>query len=88
MNKYLLDSDILTYLEQQESPLHGKVRQHLSELHDDDQVMVSILSLYEMHYGLSWASDEERHILSQVVDSLVSRKFIGQPFGKSKPVDR
>ena len=75
MKKYLLDSDILTYLEQQDSPFHEKVRQHLSHLHDDDEVMVSILSLYEMYYGLSWASDDERSVLSRAVDSIAS-KFI------------
>lgn len=75
MKKYVLDSDILTYLEQQDSPSHGKVRQRLSQLHDDDEVMISILSLYEMHYGLSWASDDERSALSRTVDSIAS-KFI------------
>lgn len=76
MKKYLLDSDVLTYLEQQDSPLHEKVRQRLSCLQDDDEVMVSILSLYEMHYGISWASDVERSILSRAVDSIASKFMV------------
>jgi predicted nucleic acid-binding protein len=73
MRKYLLDSDTLTYLEQQDSPFHEKVRQRLSQRRDDDEVMVSVLSLYEMHYGISWASDEERRKLSQAVDSIANK---------------
>ena len=73
MKKYLLDSDILTYLEQRDSSLHARVLQRLSQLDDSDEVMVSIVSFYEMHYGVSWAAEDERIALLQAIDSIVSK---------------
>ena len=60
MKLYLLDSDILTYLEQQDSPLHKPVAQRLSQLDDSDEVLISIISFYEMQYGVSWADEIRR----------------------------
>ena len=73
MKLYLLDSDILTYLEQQDSPLHTPVAQRLSQLDDSDEVLISIISFYEMQYGVSWADENERINLRRAIDALASR---------------
>ncbi len=50
--KYLLDTDIVSYLADKNSPFHEPVRDRLSEAGDDDQVCVSILTLYEIEFGV------------------------------------
>jgi predicted nucleic acid-binding protein len=73
MRRYLLDSDILSYLEQKDSPFSPSVRKHLSHLDDDDEVIVSLLSLYELQYGISWGSQEDRDCLLQSIASIEKR---------------
>ena len=68
MSRYLLDSDIL--LQQKDSPFYHAVSERLSRLNDDDEVIISILSLYEMHYGISWGPEEDRAYLLQAVASV------------------
>jgi predicted nucleic acid-binding protein len=53
MKKYLLDTDIITYLEEKDSPFHASVKSRLSSLSDVDEVYISVLTLYEMHYGIA-----------------------------------
>ncbi|MCP4353396.1 MAG: type II toxin-antitoxin system VapC family toxin, partial [Desulfobacterales bacterium] len=50
--KYILDTNIITYLHEQSSPFHNKVKNNLSSLCDDDKVYVSVFSLYEIEYGI------------------------------------
>jgi len=58
MKKYLLDSDIITYLEEKESMFHASVKSNLSRLSDDEEVYISVLTLYEMHYGMSFVKGD------------------------------
>lgn len=61
MAKYLLDTNIPIYLGIVESPFHNHVKKNFQRLHDDDQLFVSVLSLYELHYGLSLRKKEEQN---------------------------
>lgn len=95
MTRYLLDSDILSYLEQKDSPYSPSVRDRLSRLDDDDEVIVCILSLYEIAYGISWGPQEDRDYLLQSIASIeenfsivnLSRKG-AEIFGKLKSAYR
>jgi predicted nucleic acid-binding protein len=75
MRRYLLDSDILSYLEQKDSRFFPSVRDRLSRLDDDDEVIVSILSLYEIFYGISWGPEEDRDFLIRSITS-IEEKFL------------
>lgn len=70
MKKYLLDSDILSYLEQIESPFHTPVNRRLCQLDDTDEISIPILALYEIHHGISWASEEDRPYFLRMVSSM------------------
>ena len=59
MKRYLLDINIISYLADVESPFHGKVRERFKRLGGDDVVTISILGLYELHYGISKAGEAE-----------------------------
>ena len=54
MTRYLLDTNILSYLVDTASPSHGAVHGRLAELADEDEVALSILSLYELHHWFAY----------------------------------
>jgi predicted nucleic acid-binding protein len=57
MTRYILDSDIASYLTDTSQPTHQQVRRRLSSLHDNDTVYFSIITLYEFRYSLSNARE-------------------------------
>ena len=61
MNKhYLLDTNIISYLTDQNSPYRESVKNHLTALTHKDTISVSIITLYELSYGLhSYKSTRE-----------------------------
>jgi predicted nucleic acid-binding protein len=54
MARYLLDTNILSYLLDTASPFHEAAHQHLAALTDEDEVALSILSLYELHHWFAY----------------------------------
>lgn len=52
---YLLDTCILSYLEDPQSPFHKAVLAALATLAPEDDLCLSILSVYELEYGLKRA---------------------------------
>jgi predicted nucleic acid-binding protein len=58
MKKYLIDINIISYLADVESRFHEHVRACFRALAKDDEVCLSILSLYELYYSLSRANDD------------------------------
>jgi len=53
MTKYLLDTNIPVYLETPDSPFHHPVKESFKLLQDEDQLFVSVLTLYELYYGMT-----------------------------------
>ena len=53
MTTYILDTDIISYLWDVESPYHQKIVEKLNNLNDDDIVGISIVSIYELTYGIN-----------------------------------
>lgn len=51
MTKYILDTDIISYLWDEKSPYHKNIVSHLEKLKNDDVVGMSIVSYYELRYG-------------------------------------
>lgn len=68
MRRYLLDSDMLSYLQQPESPFYLLVSTRAARLTDEDEIFLSILSLYEMSYGISWGPAEDRPYLLGAIE--------------------
>ena len=56
---YILDTDIISYLWDIKSPHHQKIVDKLNSLNDDDTVGLSIVSLYELTYGMNSFKDED-----------------------------
>src|SRR4051812_48963304 len=51
MRTYLLDTNIVSYLADPSSPFHERVADAILALPEEDQLAVSILTLYELSYG-------------------------------------
>lgn len=58
MAHYLLDTNILSALEDPGSDVFRKVYERLSACGSEDEVSVSIISIYEYQYGIANASHE------------------------------
>ena len=58
MTTYILDTDIISYLWDRKSPYHQKIVNKLNSLNDDDIVGLSIISIYELTYGMDSFKDE------------------------------
>lgn len=50
---YLLDTNIISYLADPNSPYKDKIKNKLLALSENDVVSVSIITLYELSYGLN-----------------------------------
>jgi len=59
MNKYILDTDIVSYLWDEKSVHNSKVVKQLNNLNDDDIVGISVVSIYELTYGMDSFKDEK-----------------------------
>jgi predicted nucleic acid-binding protein len=57
--RYLLDTNIVTYLYQKSFPMHSIVKKHLLSLPHDHEVYVSVLSIYELEYGTSVTENDD-----------------------------
>jgi len=55
---YLLDTNIISYLTDLNSPHKNKIKNKLLSLSENDIVSVSIVTLYELSYGLNTYSDK------------------------------
>ena len=71
MNKYILDTDIVSYLWDEKSVHHNQIVEHLSSLDDDDVVGISAISIYELTYGMdSFKNEKLKAIFKNALESL------------------
>ena len=75
MNRYILDTDIVSYLWDTKSPHHSKIVEQLNSLDDDDVVGISVVSIYELTYGMDSFKDENlKAIFKNALGSLKNDK--------------
>jgi len=75
MNRYILDTDIVSYLWDTKSSYNHKVVEHLNSLNDDDMVGISVISIYELTYGIDSFRDEKlKAIFRNALESLKKDK--------------
>ena len=59
MARYLLDTNILSYLVDTTSLFHEPVHHSLAALTDADEVVLSVLSLYELHHWFAYDPEKQ-----------------------------
>lgn len=74
--RYLLDTNIVSKLFDKSVNGHLRVREKIASLKDEDEVAVSVLTLYELEYGLANAPDELREMVREKIDKVKSRFHI------------
>lgn len=75
MSIYILDTDIISYLWDDKSPYHARVVERLSSLSDSDVVGISVISIYELTYGMDSFKDEElQAIFKNALESIQNDK--------------
>lgn len=62
--RYLLDSDIVSDLYDKSADDHEKISTRLGSVEDSDDVCISILTLYELEYGLANAPEEKQDVVA------------------------
>jgi len=73
---YLLDTNIISYLTDPNSPHRDKIKNKLLSLSEDDIVSVSIITLYELSYGLSTLTDtNNKAIFESGIEFIKERQF-------------
>lgn len=65
MTRYLLDTNILTELEDRQKPGFALVLARLAALQDSDEVQLSILSAYEYQHGIARSPEDLKRPLAQ-----------------------
>lgn len=72
--KYLLDTNIVSYSINRQSPFHKSVIERLSKIDQADEVCISVLTLYEAEYGVLRAKSDLRERVIEARD-LMKRLF-------------
>lgn len=73
MTKYLLDTDIVSYLADPSSPFHEPVFLKLRSLSEKDGVFIPILTFYELEYGISCGAPDFVSILSETEKTFLDK---------------
>lgn len=71
--RYLLDSDSLSDLYKPDAPGHTTITRRLTTLRDADQIVISILAVYETEYGYANAPDQKKAEIRQRISHMQAR---------------
>jgi predicted nucleic acid-binding protein len=71
--RYLLDSDSLSDLYNSDASGHAAIARRVSALKEPDQVVLSILALYEAEYGFANAPDQKKAAIRQRISHMQTR---------------
>lgn len=63
MKKYLLDTNIITYLEDTYSSFYESIKRRMALLADNDEVYISVLTFYEIEYGVALVKNTKYALL-------------------------
>lgn len=66
--KYLLDTNIVSKLYDRSSEGHLAIRTAIANLDDSDELAISILTLYELGYGLANAPEDKQEAVRRKVE--------------------
>lgn len=65
---YLLDSNVVSDFYDKNSSNHREIVHQLGILNDEDQVFISIITLYELEYGYNNAPKDKRFVVRKKIN--------------------
>lgn len=71
---YILDTDVIDSFFDAKKIWHQKIREHVLNLNNDDNIGVSILTLFELHYSLSNSPVEKQQMILNTIEE-IKRNF-------------
>ena len=66
--RYLLDTNVVSKLFDKSAEGHVRIREKIASLEEEDEVAISVLTLYELEYGLANAPEERQAVVQQKVE--------------------
>jgi len=77
MATYILDTNIISYLWDSKSIFHDQIKNKLYSLNNDDIVATTIISIYELTYGIdSFKNDKLKKYFLNAIESIKNDKDI------------
>ncbi len=73
--KYILDTNIITYLYELNSPFHKAVVKKLREVSTDGEVFVSVLTFFEISFGEALAGNARTKMTFEKLRKAIKRDF-------------
>jgi len=70
--KYLFDTNTVSDLFSEDSAEFDSINARLSSLKDEDQIFVSVLTVYELEYGYANALDSAKQIVRNKIDRMLT----------------
>lgn len=70
--RYLLDTNTVSDLYEEETSQCLIIRNHLSKLNNEDEVYISILTCCELEYGFENASIDEQAVIRKQIDNILN----------------
>lgn len=68
---YLFDTDTINFLfDKTRQPQHIKLRDKVSQLEDNNELTISILTLYELEYSFENAPEEKKPAIREVIQEV------------------
>jgi predicted nucleic acid-binding protein len=71
MARYVLDTNVLSYLADTDSSFHAATHDRLAALADEDEVALSVLSLFELHHWFAYRPSDRRLVEELIQDFTV-----------------
>ncbi len=71
--KYILDSDILSYLYDPKSTIYTSVRERFTNLQDEDRIQVSLITIFELEYSIYNAPEIKKDQLTKQLRDVEQR---------------
>ncbi len=68
--KFLLDTNIITKFYDKSADGHIQIRETIANLNESDELAISVLTLYELGYGLANAPGDMKDIVLQKFDQV------------------
>jgi predicted nucleic acid-binding protein len=69
--QYLLDTNIISYLLDRNSVFHTRITEKLASLPNESKIYISVMTLYEIEYGIAAAKNDSEHKQYQIARDLL-----------------
>ncbi len=77
MNRYILDTNILSYLIDTKSPFHNSVKEFLNSLNDNIELCTTVITLMELNYALKLIEDNTlKNSFKRAIDKIENSLLI------------